>query len=133
MHFELAAQPEVLVDMRAALRRSSMFSTVDPVLRDNIVLVVSELASNAIAASLRSFGIVVDVVQAGQGFEVIVSNRGHSHVGHDSATIPAPTQLRGRGLAIVHLLADSLTLIEQRGNTIARAMVSPCAAEPLRC
>jgi anti-sigma regulatory factor (Ser/Thr protein kinase) len=87
---------------------------------DPLPLVVTELLSNALAASppdepvevvldLRSDEVVVSVLDAGSGLK------------SSSFAPPPPTSVRGRGLSIVDQLADNLTIDRLDGHTMVTA------------
>ena len=91
------ATPEAVADARAFLQ-SALAARVDPDSQSELVLVLSELASNAVR-------------HAGTPFEVVVETNGHVRIEVEdlSTELPvlsAPSDSGGRGMNIVDHVCD---------------------------
>lgn len=94
---------------------------IDGHLGDELLLVVTELVTNAIEASrspgsrvdvvarLTDHTILVDVVDDGDGFDL-----------DESTGLPGPDSVRGRGLAIVRALTDDVRVGRVDDRTMVR-------------
>lgn len=90
---------------------------LDHTVTDDIVLVVSELASNAVSAADPGTAIYVDVERGTDSVTVAVENMGPPLDRDVPMELPAGSALRGRGLAIVSLLTESVHVTSGAGRT----------------
>ncbi|RZI90114.1 MAG: ATP-binding protein [Microbacterium sp.] len=107
------ARTQLKADTRApALARAFVTDEIDDAeLRGDVVLVVSELVTNAVRAGSTSIDVILTT--DAQGLELIVED--------DAAGVPQPREatpesLGGRGLGIVEKLADSWRTTEHAGR-----------------
>ena len=87
------------------------FLLPDSTRRDDAVLIVSELATNAIVhtASGQAGGtFVVEVTRTTQAVRVAVTDRGRGGTPRTAGRLPPAEVVRGRGLAITATLADRM-------------------------
>lgn len=118
--------PAQLREVGALRRDANAFlaaSSTDE-LRQTLVLVVSELSTNAIEALANPAAeftvrvrdaraaVIVEVEDGGPGFGEAFSRPGAS-----------PTSERGRGLAVVRALVDEFSVRTRRGRTVVRCVV----------
>jgi len=99
--------------------------SVDDAERSDLLLVVSELCSNAVRhasgapgalvlrAWVEGYDVAVEVEDDGAGFEL---------EGRYDDELPDPEADRGRGLYVVEALTDALTVTRQGNHTIVRAV-----------
>ena len=109
-----------------ALRReiaAGLLADVTPRQRTDVLLVVSELLSNAVAASPRGVPVVVSVVREPRSIVVEVENRGRLDTASLDFTFPPAGRLSGRGLAVAHALATELDVHSHLGQTRVQAVV----------
>ncbi len=96
---------------------------VDPEIRDELALVVTELVTNAIEASPGP-GSEVEVsgrFERGQAeLDVVLAVRDHGtgFASNGEPKLPAPGSVRGRGLPIVNALMDTLTVAREQDWTV---------------
>ena len=124
-----AADPCEVAPARAELRRWLVDSGVEEDQVDDVVLVFSELAANAVAAAVdqeppralidltASCGggspptVVLEVIGPGQPFDTTVVDR----------PLPDPMAEAGRGLAIANALSDHVEAEHRNDITVVRA------------
>ncbi|MGW0606142.1 ATP-binding protein [Streptomyces sp. NPDC002640] len=105
---------------------------------DDVLLVVSELVTNAVRHAFRADGQVGVCLNAGPDGDVLLRVSDPSPVHLDNTGGPAPAgslpdeeQVSGRGLPIVAALCASLTWTPLRdGGKAACARLRPTSAEP---
>ncbi|HEX2023119.1 MAG TPA: SpoIIE family protein phosphatase [Acidimicrobiales bacterium] len=101
------------------------YLAVDDAERSDLLLVVSELCSNAVrhasgapgALALRAWAegdaVVVEVEDDGAGFEL---------AGRYNDDVPDPSAEQGRGLYVVQALTDDMSVSRHGGHTLVRAV-----------
>ena len=92
------------------------------VVRD-VLLVLSELVANAVAASPRDQQVRVAVTTTRSAVLVVVENKGTIDPNELSFKLPPPGALTGRGLAVVAALTSEFDLRSHAGLTRARAVI----------
>lgn len=115
--FTVPCDPTTVRRLRQQLEHDDVVAGLDPVVRTNLLLVVSELLTNAIAACTGTRVHVV-VETASRWVRVEVRNEGAwiSPPTPGTFRFPMATAGRGRGLAIVSRLAEDVR-IDVDGNT----------------
>lgn len=90
---------------------------------DSVLLVTSELCTNAVKAADRepASEVVVGCRLGGGAVEVEVTNPGEGFEGREPV-MPPPEAESGRGLAIVDMLTDGLSVVSRGGRTTVRAI-----------
>lgn len=89
---------------------------------DDMVLIVSELTTNAVHASASpSDPVRVRVTREGDDTLIEVEDRGGRPFGGASTELPDVSATRGRGLPIVHHLAVAIEIVQSAGSTCVRA------------
>ena len=89
----------------------------------DVLLVLSELVSNAVAASPRDQQVRVAVKATRSAVLVIVENTATIDARALSFELPPPGNLSGRGLAVVKALTSEFELRSRAGLTRARAVI----------
>jgi anti-sigma regulatory factor (Ser/Thr protein kinase) len=89
--------------IRVELRDWMSSVPIDQGVAEDVLLVVSELFSNAVLATEDGAPVVVTVNVIDAGLEVVVTNQG-TRFDLAQLEVPAATQQRGRGLAIAQKL-----------------------------
>ena len=98
MRRRFEASPSAIREARAFLQ-SAVAGRLDPEVESDLVLVMSELASNAVRHAQTPFEVAIEVDDK---IRIEVED------GSLDAPVPtAPTDTGGRGLAIIELLCDS--------------------------
>ena len=115
-HFMVDAAPQELHGLRAAVAAVLDEHGVEGTLRTDTLIVVSELASNAIQASAD--GQIAVSVATGDGVVISVSNSGCWTADHGECALPEPTRTSGRGLAITKSMSDHMAISSTSGRTI---------------
>ena len=100
-----------------------VLSGYDDAVVQAVLLVLSELASNAIAASPPHEFVRVAVTASRASVLVVVENRASLDTRSLSYDLPPPHRLSGRGLAVVRRLTSEFDLTSQQGLTRARAVI----------
>jgi PAS domain S-box-containing protein len=114
---ELPADPRCLRPLRRSLRAWLATAVVAPCLADSIVLAVHEACTNAIEHAHRfdpDLNATITVTATPDAIEVIVSDHGHW-----KAPSTGPNR-RGRGLPLMNLLMDDVTVTAGEAGTIIR-------------
>ncbi|HSL56268.1 MAG TPA: ATP-binding protein [Acidimicrobiales bacterium] len=89
---------------------------------DDMVLVVTELVTNAIEASTEDGSRVgVSAAAADHTIEIEVTDDGGGFELGPAVGLPGPRSSRGRGLGIVNALCDHVEVRRDRGRTVVRA------------
>jgi anti-sigma regulatory factor (Ser/Thr protein kinase) len=118
MHFEFEPHVERIGEIRHAVR-DELGTRCSEDLRGRIELVLSELLTNAVAASPRNTVVVLDVSFDGTRAVISVQNTSAS----ENPPVPAPpsavdpTSPRGRGLMIADTLATAFD-VDERGSRV---------------
>jgi anti-sigma regulatory factor (Ser/Thr protein kinase) len=127
MEISFAGSPSRLAELRRAIRSSlaEMPGAIPSEVVDDVVLAVSEAATNAILYGSADAQPVTVTVRIGGGWiEATIRDRGHL-----SAPDTAPvTGLRGRGLWLIGQLVDELRLAKARPGTLVT--LRRCIADP---
>lgn len=109
--------------LRAGLRGFLADTGVGDEVGEDLLLVVTELCTNAIEASPDGTPVQVEVRFDGRALRLCVSNVGD---GPPPGGVPelerGSLQHRGRGLAIVRSLVDTLSIATIDGQTVVRTM-----------
>lgn len=126
MHrFEIAASPEHLSALRRQVGVVLEASEVDARLRTDALIVVSELASNAIEATRDgTIEVTVDIHADLGSLEISVINNGVWHADPTSFVVTSSDLLRGRGLGITRAVSDTLSIRAVDGRTIVDARLT---------
>ena len=119
METSFAGSPSCLAELRRALRHSlaEMPAAIPDEVVDDLVLAVSEAATNAILYGSGDAQPVTVTVRVGGGWiEATIRDRGR---GRPAAPGTAPVaSLRGRGLWLISQLVDELRLAKARPGTL---------------
>jgi len=112
------ATPEQLAGVRRAVRSWAQTSALDEDLTDDLQLAINEAVANAVEHGYGSgpAGVVhYSLTRAGDGaVEVVVGDEGSWR------PPPADTGYRGRGLALIHKLADDMAVAhDDEGTTVS--------------
>lgn len=124
--FEIALDPDVreLARMRRMVSDQLQARDMEASVVDDLLLVVSELCTNAIQATADGPDpIVVRVDLTHEAVAVEVANVGASFLVLPVSPQPSAEAERGRGLDIVRSLADAVTLHHKDGRSIVRAVI----------
>jgi anti-sigma regulatory factor (Ser/Thr protein kinase) len=114
--FEIQRTATELSTLRNCVRLLPALTDLDHSITDDLVLVVSELASNAIAAARPASTITVEVERVADEIRICVENVGPP-LDHVPRSLPTSDALRGRGLAIVCLLSTAVHADHRHGRT----------------
>ncbi len=118
----MRAEPAQVAIVRHAVRDHLVAHKLPAAAVDDLVLIVSELATNAVHASPSAsapVGVRVDVNL--QETVVEVRDEGEAELENIPIELPDVHATRGRGLPIVHLLAERVEFARDHGTTIVRA------------
>lgn len=115
--FEIQRAASELATLRNSVRLLPMLTDLDHGVVDDVVLIISELVSNAIAAARPASTISVGVERAASRIEIVVENVGPPMEQPAMATLPRSDAVRGRGLAIVSMLSESVRTEYHDGRT----------------
>lgn len=97
-----AGEPGSVVDARRFVADAAAAAGLDPERVATVLVLVSELATNAVVHGASDFTVRVDSL--GDGIRVTVGDLGP---GDPAPQRPGPHELHGRGLQIVRQLADA--------------------------
>jgi anti-sigma regulatory factor (Ser/Thr protein kinase) len=129
MEISFAGSPSRLAELRHAVRSSSaeMPGAIPSDVVDDVVLAVSEAATNAILYGSGDAQPVTVTVRVGGGWiEATIRDRGR---GRPAAPRTAPVaSLRGRGLWLIGQLVDELRLAKARPGTLVT--LRRCIGDP---
>lgn len=127
MEISFAASPSCLAGLRRAIRRGlqEVPGAIPSGVVDDVVLAVSEAATNAILYGSGAAQPVTVTVRVGGGWiEATIRDRGRP-----AASRAAPVMsLRGRGLWLIGQLVDELRLAKARPGTLVT--LRRCVADP---
>ncbi len=120
--------PAQLSTLRRSARRALDEAGLPRDACEDVVLIISELVSNAITAADASSWIGVALRRAGAAITVTVDNDG---VPPPSGTpvLPAPEAPQGRGLAIVSSLAHRVSTDHRDGRSRVSATYQPASSQ----
>ena len=120
---ELAADFAALGRLRDQLRAWLADTEVAPTVRDDVLLVATELCTNAIEATADDEPVEVQVTTDGESLRLEVANVAPSPGREPETDLERGSlQERGRGLAIVRSLVDTVVMTSDRGRTVVRTM-----------
>ncbi len=120
---ELAADFAALGRLRDQLRAWLADTEVNPTVRDDVLLVATELCTNAIEATADDEPVEVPVSTDGRQLRLSVANVAPSPGREPADDLERGSlQERGRGLAIVRSLVDTVVMTSDRGRTVVRTM-----------
>jgi len=104
---------------------------VDPAAVGDLLLVASELCTNAMqAAQDRGSQVVLRVAAEGDSIAIDVENDGGGFAWQRRAGPPDPDMESGRGLFLVEALTDELTVRQDPSRTIVRCLKRYVVAQP---
>jgi anti-sigma regulatory factor (Ser/Thr protein kinase) len=121
---EVAADFQGLAALRDQLRRWMQDTGVTPTATDDVLLVATELCTNAIESTPPDAPVEVRVSNDGTALRLTVANqRLPSFVDIEPADLRRGSlQERGRGLAIVRSLVDTFVMTSDEDRTVVRTM-----------
>ena len=122
--FTLPCDPTTVRRLRQQLQHDEVVGRLDAAVRTNVLLVASELVTNAIAASTGPR--VHVVLETGpRWLRIEVRNEGAwvSPPSTGTFRLPMPTAGRGRGLAIVSRLAEDVQIRVDGNTTVVAALL----------
>lgn len=125
LELRIAAAAAEVAGVRRAVQRFLADNDVVKAARDDIVLMVSELTTNAVnavnASARAGEPIDVRVTVDSRGTVIEIEDRGGDVFAHAPTHLPDVSANRGRGLPIVHHLAESVEVEQIEGTTRVRA------------
>jgi anti-sigma regulatory factor (Ser/Thr protein kinase) len=120
---ELAADFAALSRLREQLRTFLEEAEIDGAVREDLLLVATELCTNAIEASSAGEPVEVRVTLDGQALRLSVANVAATFGDHEVPELRhGSLQERGRGLAIVRSLVDTMAMSSAGGRTVVNTM-----------
>lgn len=120
--FTLPCDPTTVRRLRQQLQHDEGIAHLDPAIRTNVLLVASELLTNAIAASTGSrVHVVVETEPRWVRIEVRNEGAWLNPPPNGAFRLPMATAGRGRGLAIVSRLAEELRIGVDGNTTVVSA------------
>ena len=121
---ELSAEFSALSRLRDHLRAFLTEAGVDDTGLEDVLLVATELCTNAIEATVDREPVEVRVSMDGRALWLSVSNvaAGPGRPADHPDLLHGSLQERGRGLAIVRSLVDTMTTSSAEGRTVVRTM-----------
>jgi anti-sigma regulatory factor (Ser/Thr protein kinase) len=120
---ELSADFAALSRLRDQLRRFLAEANVEETAREDLLLVATELCTNAIEASPDAEPVEVRATVDGQALRLSVANVATGFGDHDVPELRhGSLQERGRGLAIVRSLVDTMAMSSAGGRTVVNTM-----------
>jgi anti-sigma regulatory factor (Ser/Thr protein kinase) len=114
--FVIEADPTQIARLRSEVRVLLDHHGVADSLKLDTMIVVSELASNAVEAA--ETGSVEVSIKFSDGVVISVSNQGHWLADPDGFELPPPSRSRGRGLAIARQASDRMSITSAQGRTV---------------
>jgi anti-sigma regulatory factor (Ser/Thr protein kinase) len=109
--------------LRDDLRAWLLDANVPPSPREDLLLVATELCTNAIEATPDDEPVEVRVGLEGKRLRLAVANAARPDAGQERPDlVHGSLQERGRGLAIVRALVDTLAMVTMDGQTVVRTM-----------
>ena len=120
---ELSADFRALARLRDQLRTWLSDAEVAPPVREDLLLVATELCTNAIEATAQAEPIEVRVSVDAAALRFSVANVAGMVPEHDVPELrKGSLQERGRGLAIVRSVVDTVAMSTGNGRTVVRTM-----------
>jgi anti-sigma regulatory factor (Ser/Thr protein kinase) len=120
---ELAADFSALARVRDQLRSFLSEANVDGTVCEDLLLVATELCTNAIEATVDGEPVEVRVSIDGRALRLSVANVPSTSGEHDVPELRhGSLQERGRGLAIVRSLVDTMAMSSAGGRTVVNTM-----------
>jgi anti-sigma regulatory factor (Ser/Thr protein kinase) len=121
---EVAADFGALARVREQLRAFLVQAGIEGAGCDDLLLVATELCTNAIEATDDRTPVEMSVSFDGRALRLQVANVAAGRVDHDAAPelCHGSLQERGRGLAIVRSLVDTMAMDSTEGRTVVRTM-----------
>jgi anti-sigma regulatory factor (Ser/Thr protein kinase) len=128
--YDGSIQPDAaqLSTLRRAARRALEAAGLTRNACEDVVLIISELVSNAITAADASSWIGVALRRSGETITVTVDNDG-APLPAGTPVLPAPDAPRGRGLAIVSSLAHRVSTDHRDGRSRVSATYQPASSQ----
>lgn len=109
MELQIPATPPSARAARSAVSRAGIVASLPNDLRDDVLLVLSELVSNAVAAAPSDATITVGIDHVPGCLTLEVRNAlPDATLPPDRPAMPPPTHPNGRGLALVHRLSTAV-------------------------
>jgi anti-sigma regulatory factor (Ser/Thr protein kinase) len=122
---ELSADFRALARLREQLRTWLTDAEVESTTRDDLLLVATELCTNAIEATADSEPVEVQVSVDATALRLSVANVAATLERDRPPDLQhGSLQERGRGLAIVRSLVDTMVMTSDDGRTVVRTMQS---------
>jgi anti-sigma regulatory factor (Ser/Thr protein kinase) len=130
---QIPAEPRSVRTARSAVLRDPVMADLSPDVQRDVVLVVSELVSNAVAAAPDGTEVQIAIEQRGRGGIVVeVRNRVAAEpILPIDPAMPPPNAVDGRGLALVHQMSGDLQARYERGQLVVSAVLESIAAGPV--
>lgn len=122
--FELEPVPAAVRLGRSAVQADATLADLPSNTRQDVTLIISELVSNAVAASTGSAPVRVEISRDTAQVVITVHNEGTMTVPDDVFVLPPAEDPQGRGLGIVSLLSRSVDVSNVDGITTVRAVVA---------
>jgi anti-sigma regulatory factor (Ser/Thr protein kinase) len=120
---EITADFRSLGRLRDQLRSWLADTEIEPTTRDDVLLVATELCTNAIEATPHEEPVEVLVSTDGRALRLSVANVAPTLDSNEPPELQRGSlQERGRGLAIVRSLVDTLVMSSVDGRTVVRTM-----------
>lgn len=120
---ELASDFAALARLRDQLRTFLAEAGIGVATCEDLLLVATELCTNAIEATADAEPIEVRVTVDGQALRLSVANVAAAFGDHDVPELRhGSLQERGRGLAIVRSLVDTMAMSSAGGRTVVNTM-----------
>lgn len=117
-----------LIDLRHHVRADAVLDRLPFRLLEDVILLLSELATNAIEAARPGSPVTVEVTREPAAVTVAVENFGPPFLLPLHPELPGSGEMRGRGLAIAAALSTSIHSEHHGGRT--RVMATRNIIEP---
>ncbi len=122
--FTFPCEPTTVRRLRQQLVHDDVIAGLEPSARTNVLLVASELLTNAIAACTGSrVHVVVETEPRSVRIEVRNEGAWDKPPPTGAFRLPMATAGRGRGLAIVSRLAEELSIDVDGNTTVVSALI----------
>lgn len=121
--FQFDPVPTAVQAGRTAVQSDPVLDDLTDSAKQDVVLVVSELVSNAVSASMSGRPVLVEITREVDTVRIKVVNDGDMDFDRAVFDLPGPDAAQGRGLGIVHLLARSVDVVSGNGSTTVTAVV----------
>jgi anti-sigma regulatory factor (Ser/Thr protein kinase) len=120
LRLELAASLRGAPQVRAALRPWLKEHHIQNEIGSEVTLVCTELFVNAVEAAGPDGSVTVTVVHEPGQIAVEVADDGPGFADDPDFTMPEPSASRGRGLALVEMIAGPIVIKRRAGRTVIR-------------